>query len=35
MADVMMKFRGETSQDMSETIRPNAKHVNITARFRR
>jgi hypothetical protein len=35
MADVMMKFRGDTSQDVSETIRPKAKHVNSTARFRR
>jgi hypothetical protein len=28
---VTMKFRGETSNEVSETIRPNAKQVNIVA----
>jgi hypothetical protein len=32
IAAVRMKFRGETSHDVSEIIRPNAKQVNRTAK---
>jgi hypothetical protein len=31
----MMKRRGDTSQDVSEMIRPKAKHENKTARLSR
>ena len=30
---MMMKLRGDTSQDVSETMRPNAKQLNIMARL--
>ena len=35
IAAVTMKLRGDTSQDVSATIRPNAKQLNMIAKFSR